>query len=51
MTYMKYVQNHFGRNIYVRSKFPCVRLSHNLCACTHANSLEGTFVQVCMCVM
>jgi len=31
----------FGGNIYVRSKFPCVRLSHDLCA---RQSLEGTLL-------
>ena len=31
----------FGRNIYVRSKFSCVRSSHDLCAHAHAHSLEG----------
>jgi len=35
-------RNSFGRNIYVHSKFSCVRLSHNLCARLHAHSLEGT---------
>src|SRR6218665_48951 len=31
-------KNICGRNIYVRSKFPCVRSSHDLCVCvrTHA---------------
>jgi len=31
----------FGGNSYVRSKFSCVRSSHDLCAHAHANSLEG----------
>ena len=31
-----------GGNIYVRSKFSCVHLSHDLCACARAHSLEGT---------
>src|SRR6218665_756223 len=36
MTSMKYVQkNILGGNIYVRSKFSCVRSSHDLCVCTH----------------
>ena len=35
-------KNIFGRNIYVRSKFSCVRSSHGLCVRTHAHSLEGT---------
>ena len=26
------MQKHFGENIYVRSKFSCVRSSHDLCA-------------------
>jgi len=39
MTSMKYVQkNILGGNIYVRSKFSCVRSSHDLCVCT--NCLE-----------
>jgi len=37
---MKRVQNMFGRNIHVRSKFSCVRSSYGLCA--RAHSLEGT---------
>src|SRR6218665_1218712 len=28
--------------MYVRTKFSCVRSSHNLCAHAHAHSLEGT---------
>jgi len=28
----------------VRSKFPCVRSSHGLCARVHAHSLEGTLL-------
>src|SRR6218665_3401646 len=32
----------FGGNIYVRSKFSCVRSSHDLCVRAHARSLEGT---------
>jgi len=36
------VQSIFGKNIYVCTKFSCVRLSHDLCACAHALSLEGT---------
>src|SRR6218665_3613489 len=35
-------KNIFGRNIYVRSKFSCVRSSHDLCARTHAHISEGT---------
>ena len=31
-----------GRNICVRSKFPYVRSSQDLCACVHMHSLEGT---------
>ena len=27
----------------MRSKFSCVRSSHNLCARAHAHSFEGTF--------
>ena len=38
------VQNSFGRNIYVRSKFSCVRSFHGLCARHNAHSLEGTLV-------
>ena len=42
---MKYVQtNIFGGKIYVRSKFSCVRSSHDLCAHAHAHSLQGTLV-------
>jgi len=37
---VKHVQNTFGTNTYVRSKFSCERLSHDLCANTHAHSLE-----------
>jgi len=33
---MKYVKKLLGGKIYVRSKFPCVRSSHDLCACAHA---------------
>jgi len=29
----------------VRSKFSCVRSFHNMCACAHTHSLEGTLVQ------
>ena len=29
-------ENIFGGNIYVRSRFSCVCLSHELCACTPA---------------
>jgi len=36
----------FGGNIYVCSKFSCVRSSHDLCACTHAHDLEGTLVAI-----
>ena len=32
----------FGRNIYVRSKFSCVRSSHDMCVRAHTHSLEGT---------
>ena len=32
----------FGSKIYVRSKFSCVRSSHDLCARALAHSLEGT---------
>ena len=42
-TYLKYVQKHFKRKIYVRSKFSCMCSSHDLCA--HAHSLERTLVQ------
>jgi len=37
-------KNIFGRKIYVRAKFSCVRLSHNLCS-VHARTsaqLKGT---------
>jgi len=30
----------------VHSKFSCVRSSHDLCAHTHAHSLEGTLVTI-----
>ena len=43
---MKYVQTHFLKKIYVCSKYSCVRSSHDLCACAHAHSLEGTLVIV-----
>jgi len=39
---MKHVQEDFLKEIYVRSKFSCVRSSHKLCARAHAHSLEGT---------
>jgi len=42
----------FYRKIYVRSKFSCVSSSHDLCACAHAHSLEGTLVTMpeqCLC--
>jgi len=32
------------RNIYVSSKFSCVRSSHGLCACTQVHSLEGALL-------
>jgi len=32
----------FGMNIYMHSKFSCVRLSHELCMHAHVHSLEGT---------
>jgi len=32
----------FGMNIYVRSKFACVRSSPDLCVPAYAHSLEGT---------
>jgi len=35
-------KNIIGGNIPVHSKFSCVRSSHDLCACAHAHSLEGT---------
>jgi len=41
--YEIHAKTFFGTNIYVRSKFSCVRSSHGLCvACAH--SLEGTLV-------
>src|SRR6218665_2158952 len=39
---MKYVQTHFKRKIYMRSKFPCVCSSHDLCAHAHSLAFEGT---------
>src|SRR6218665_1335310 len=39
-------KNIFGRNIYVHSKFSCVRSSHGLCARAHTHSLEGTLVMI-----
>jgi len=39
----------FGGNIDVRSKFSCVRSSHDLCARAHAHSLEGILVRVEAC--
>jgi len=38
-------KNIFEGNIYVRSKFSCVRSFHDLCAYTHAHALEGTLVE------
>jgi len=47
---MKYVQKPFFEGkFYVRSKFSCVRSSHDLCARTHAHSLEGTLAAACRC--
>jgi len=43
-TRMIYVQKYFLRKIYVRSKFPCVRSSHDLCERAHTHRLEGTLV-------
>jgi len=40
------VQKHFGRNIYVRSKFSCIHSSHDQCAGAHAHSLVGALVSV-----
>jgi len=37
-------KNIVGGNIYVRSKFYCVRTSHDPCARAHMHSLEGTLV-------
>src|SRR6218665_1775074 len=39
---MKYVQTHFKKNIYVRTKFSCESSSHDLCARTHVHSSERT---------
>ena len=39
--YMKHVQDVFGRNIFVRSRFSCARLYHGLCALMHAHSFGG----------
>ena len=39
----------FGRNIYVRFKFSCVRLPHDLCASVQVHSLEGTLVSSDLC--
>jgi len=44
MTCIKYVENIFKKNIYVRSKFSCVRSSHDLGARAHAHSLDGTLL-------
>jgi len=33
-----------GRNIYVRSKFSCMRSSHDLCARARAHSFSGTLI-------
>ena len=30
----------------MRSKFSCLRSSCDLCACTHAHSLEGTLITI-----
>jgi len=34
----------FGKIIFVRSMFSCVRAPNDLCARTHAHSLEGTLL-------
>jgi len=39
-------KNIFKRKIYVRSKFSCMRSSHDLCARAHAQSLEGTLLVI-----
>jgi len=41
-------KNIFGVNIYVRSKYSCVRSSHDLCAHAHMHSLEGTLISGCL---
>jgi len=43
--YANFEKNIFGGSFYVRSKFSCVRSSHNLHA--HAHSLEGTLITGC----
>ena len=42
---MKMRKNIFGKNICMRSKFSCVRSSHDLFV--RAHSLEGTLVEGC----
>jgi len=37
-------KNISGGNLYVRSKFSCVRSFHDLSARAHAHSLEGTLI-------
>src|SRR6218665_3803397 len=45
MMCIKYVLKTFLKgNFVVRSEFSCVRSSHDLCACAHAHSLQGTLV-------
>src|SRR6218665_1987788 len=44
MKYAHCAKSIFGGNIYVRSKFSCVRSYHDLRAGAHLHSLEGTLV-------
>src|SRR6218665_819690 len=39
-------KNIFGISIYVRFKFSGVCSSYDLCACSHAHSLEGTLTLI-----
>ena len=41
-----YVQTYFWKINFCALHASCVRASYNLCARTHANSLEGTLVMV-----
>jgi len=41
---MKFVKNIFLKAKYDRSKFSCVRSSHDVCVRAHAHSLEGTLL-------
>ena len=47
LTCIKYMQKallELREHLYIRSKFSCVRSSHDLCARAHAHSLEGTLL-------